>query len=79
MHWINGALVTGTLFAPEVEATVLPRRRLAAFGGGVLAGLINPAYLVFAFSQLGSGSSDPCVATVEAAEAAKAEYFERGG
>jgi uncharacterized protein involved in outer membrane biogenesis len=69
-------VVTGTLAAPAVEATVLPRRRLAAFGGGVLAGLINPAYLVFTFSQLGSSSSDPCVATVEAAEAAKAEYFE---
>jgi AsmA family protein len=71
----NPVLVTGTLSAPAVEATVLPRRRLATFGGGVLAGLINPAYLVFTFSQLGSGSSDPCVATVEAAEAAKAEYF----
>lgn len=72
----NPVVVTGTLSAPEVETTVLPRRRLAGFGGGVLAGLINPSYLVFTFTQLGSGSSNPCVASVEAAEAAKTEYFE---
>lgn len=32
----NAVVVTGTLSAPEVETTVLPRRRLAGFGGGIL-------------------------------------------
>ena len=70
------AVLTGTLSAPRVTATVLPRRRVVVLGGSVLAGLINPAYLVFTFSQLGSGSSNPCVAGVEEAVAAKAGYFE---
>ena len=71
----NPARVTGTLSTPEVSATVLPRRRLAAAGGGVLAGLLNPAYLVFTFSQMGSRNGNPCEATIAAAEAAKMEHF----
>jgi hypothetical protein len=71
----NPALVTGTLSAPVVESTVLPRRRLAILGSGVVAGLLNPAYMVFAFSQLGTGTSNPCQATIEAAEIAKQKHF----
>jgi hypothetical protein len=71
----NPARLTGTLSAPVVQSSVLPRRRLAVLGGGVLAGLLNPAYLVLAFSQLGSGNSSPCESTIEATEAARAQHF----
>ena len=56
--------VTGTLAAPEVSVTVLPRNRMAAAGTGILAGLINPGYLIFTFAQAGSGESNPCVAAI---------------
>jgi hypothetical protein len=63
--------VTGTLAAPEVAVTVLPRRRMAAAGTGALAGLINPGYLIFTFSQIGSRQANPCAAAVEEAMAMK--------
>ncbi|MGI9320504.1 MAG: AsmA-like C-terminal region-containing protein, partial [Thiogranum sp.] len=56
--------VSGTLAAPEVAVTVLPRNRMATAGTGMLAGLINPGYLIFAFSQAGSGQANPCAAAV---------------
>jgi uncharacterized protein involved in outer membrane biogenesis len=59
--------VTGTLTAPEVEVTVLPRNRMAAAGTGLLAGLVNPGYLLFTFSRIGSGQANACVAAVEEA------------
>jgi hypothetical protein len=66
----NPARVTGTLAEPQVAATVLPRNRVAA-GTGLLAGLVNPAYVVFTFSQVGSGARNPCAAAVEEAMALK--------
>lgn len=63
----NPVKVTGTLAEPEVSVTVLPRGRFAAVGGGLLAGLVNPAYLVFALANTGSGEANPCVAAVDAA------------
>jgi uncharacterized protein involved in outer membrane biogenesis len=63
----NPAHLTGTLAEPRVAVTVLPRNRMAAAGGGLLAGLINPAYLLFAFTQTGSGVSNPCTAAVNEA------------
>ena len=63
--------VTGTLAAPEVETAVLPRRRMAAAGAGALAGLVNPGYLLFTFTQTGSRQANPCAAAVEAAMAMK--------
>ncbi len=63
----NPVRVTGTITAPQVEATVLPRRRMAAAGTGALAGLINPGYLIFTFTQLGSGGANACNAAVERA------------
>jgi uncharacterized protein involved in outer membrane biogenesis len=68
--------VTGTLSQPAVATAVLPRRRVAAAGGGVLAGLLNPASLLFTFSQMGSRNRNPCEATIEAAKAAKAELLQ---
>ena len=65
--------VTGTLYSPEVSVAVLPRRRMTIAGTGILSGLLNPAYLLLTFSQLGSGDSNPCAAAVEAARALKAE------
>jgi uncharacterized protein involved in outer membrane biogenesis len=63
----NPVRITGTLVAPEVEVTVLPRGRMAAAGGGLLAGLVNPGYLLFTFSQTGSGQTNACAAAVEEA------------
>ncbi len=67
----NPVQVTGTLAAPEVAVTVLPRRRMASAGTGALAGLINPGYLIFTFSQTGSRQANPCTAAVEQAIAMK--------
>jgi hypothetical protein len=59
----NPVRVTGTLATPEVAVTVLPTRRRAATG--LLAGLINPAFLIVTFSGIGSGGGNPCVAATE--------------
>lgn len=59
--------VTGTMAAPEVAVTVLPRNRMAAAGTGLLAGLVNPGYLLFTFTQTGSGVRNPCAAAVNEA------------
>jgi len=45
--------------------TVLPRNRIAVAGTGLLAGLVNPGYLIFTFSQTGSRQANRCVAAVE--------------
>ena len=60
----NPVRIGGTLSEPEVSVTRIPRRgRLA--GAGLLAGLINPAFLLFAFSDTGTGETNPCDAIVE--------------
>jgi uncharacterized protein involved in outer membrane biogenesis len=71
------AHVTGTLSAPEVSVTMLPRRRMTIAGTGLLAGLLNPAYLLLTFGQLGSGDTNPCAAAVETARVLKAEQLEQ--
>ena len=63
----NPVRVTGTLSQPRVSVTVLPGNRVRAAGGSVLAGLINPAYMLFALSSMGSGEANPCLAAVNAA------------
>ncbi len=60
----NPVRIQGTLTEPEVSVTRLPRRRQVA-GSGILAGLVNPAFLVFAFSDRGTGEANPCDAAVE--------------
>jgi len=37
---------------------------MAAAGTGMLAGLINPGYLIFAFSQTGAGQGNTCETAV---------------
>ena len=60
--------VTGTMAAPEVAVTALPRsRKMAAAGTGLLAGLVNPGFLIFTFTQTGSGVKNPCAAAVNEA------------
>lgn len=59
--------VTGTLSQPKVSVTILPGNRVTAAGGSVLIGLINPAYMLFALSSMGSGEANPCLAAVNAA------------
>ena len=60
--------VTGTLANPKVGVTVLPRGRTTT--RGLLAGLANPALLIFAFSDTGSGRGNPCAAALEGRDAA---------
>ena len=62
----NPVRIEGTLTEPEVSVTRIPRgRRLA--GAGLLAGLVNPAFLIFALSDSGTGQDNPCDAAVERA------------
>jgi hypothetical protein len=62
----NPVRIEGTLTEPEVSVTRIPRgRRLA--GAGLLAGLVNPAFLIFALSDSGTGQDNPCDAAVEGA------------
>jgi hypothetical protein len=53
--------------APWIDVTVLPHRRMAAAGGGILAVLVNPVYLLFSFSQIGTGQANACAAAGEVA------------
>jgi uncharacterized protein involved in outer membrane biogenesis len=71
--------VTGTIAAPEASVTVLPRRRMVAAGTGLLAGLINPGFLIYTFSQTGSGETNPCAAAVEEAMVMKGRADELDG
>jgi hypothetical protein len=62
----NPVRIWGTLAEPEVSVTRVPRRgRLA--GAGLLAGLVNPAFLIFALSDTGTGQANPCETVVEQA------------
>ena len=49
---------------------------MAFAGTGLLAGLLNPAYLLLTFGQLGTGDANPCAA-VETARVLKAEQLEQ--
>ena len=68
----NPVRIGGTLAAPEVSITRIPRGSRLAKGGGasLLAGLINPAFLIFALSDTGTGQANPCDAAVEMAREA---------
>jgi hypothetical protein len=56
----NPVRIEGSLAAPEVSVTRLPRgRRLAGTGFSFLAGLLNPAFLIFTFSDTGTGRPIP--------------------
>jgi uncharacterized protein involved in outer membrane biogenesis len=69
----NPVTIRGTLSEPEVSVARIPRRRRLA-GTGILAGLINPAFLLFSFSDTGTGQANPCASAVESAqEAAEAD------
>ena len=68
----NPVRIRGTLAEPEVSVTRIPRgsRLAAGTGASLLAGLINPAFLIFAFSDTGTGEANPCDAVVEKAREA---------
>lgn len=69
----NPVRIEGTLSEPDVSVTRLSRRRRFIGGGfGVLAGLVNPAFLALAFSDTGTGDSNPCETIVEQAREAVA-------
>jgi hypothetical protein len=65
----NPVRIQGTLAEPEVSVARIPRgRRLA--GTGLLAGLVNPAFLIFALSDSGTRDANPCDVAVESAREA---------
>lgn len=63
------ARVSGTLAEPRFSRTKLPTDRKLSAASGLLAGLINPAFLALSLSHLGSGEKNPCAAAMEAARA----------
>jgi hypothetical protein len=65
----NPVRIRGTLAEPDVSAARLPSRRRMA-RTGFLAGLVNPLFLLTAFVDTGTGSSNPCVRAVERAQQA---------
>jgi hypothetical protein len=69
----NPARVTGTLLQPEVSVTALPVGRTATAGGGMMVGLLHPAFPLLMLADTGSGEINPCLETVDAARAPKAE------
>jgi hypothetical protein len=65
----NPVRIGGTLAQPEVSAARLPsRRRLVRTG--LLAGLVNPLFLLTAFVDTGTVGSNACVQAVERANQA---------
>jgi uncharacterized protein involved in outer membrane biogenesis len=68
----NPVRIGGTLSEPEVSVTRIPRgsRLAAGAGASLLAGLINPVFLIFALSDTGTGDANPCDAAVEMAREA---------
>jgi uncharacterized protein involved in outer membrane biogenesis len=65
----NPVRIGGTLAEPEVSVTRIPRgsRLAAGTGASLLAGLVNPVFLIFALSDTGTGEANPCDAAVEKA------------
>jgi hypothetical protein len=62
----NPVTIRGTLAKPDVSVAQLPSRR-RLLRTGLLAGLINPAFLLIAFSDTGTGVANPCGAAIERA------------
>jgi uncharacterized protein involved in outer membrane biogenesis len=65
----NPVRIEGTLAEPKVSVTRIPKgsRLAAGAGASLLAGLINPVFLIFALADIGTGQANPCDATVEKA------------
>ena len=64
----NPVRIEGTLAEPQVAVTRIPRgSRLAGTSASLLAGLVNPVFLIFALSDTGTGQANPCEAAVEKA------------
>ena len=58
--------IKGSLSEPEISVAKIPRKgRLLVTGA--LSALINPALLLFAFSDTGTGEANPCESAVERA------------
>ena len=59
-------MIKGSLSQPEISVAKIPRKgRLLVTGA--LSALINPALLLFAFSDTGTGEANPCESAVERA------------
>jgi uncharacterized protein involved in outer membrane biogenesis len=68
VSFANPVRVTGTLGEPSIEVIRLPRLESAATSG-LLASLVNPAFLLLAFGDIGGGADNPCIAAIDRREA----------
>ena len=59
-------VITGTLAVPRVSVAPLPSRR-RLLRTGLLAGLVNPLFLLTTFSDLGTVGANSCAAAIERA------------
>jgi uncharacterized protein involved in outer membrane biogenesis len=59
--------ILGPLSGPSYSVATLPSRKKLAVTG-LLAGLVNPAFLVFTFSELGTDGGNRCAAAVAKAK-----------
>jgi len=59
----NPVAITGTLTTPRVSVARLPSRR-RLLRTGLLAGLVNPLFLLTTFSDLGTGGANSCAASI---------------
>ncbi len=65
----NPVRISGTLAEPEVSAARLPSRRRMV-RTGLLAGLVNPLFLLTVFADTGTAGSNPCLSAVARANQA---------
>ena len=61
----NPVRIKGTLSAPAISVTRMPGGNRLTTGASLLAGLINPVFLIFALSDTGTGEANPCESAVE--------------
>lgn len=73
----NSVHSTGTIAAPGVSVTQLPRRRMAVAGSGLVAGLFSPRVLLLLFSRAESGQENACTSAVGEAMVMKSKPKKR--
>jgi uncharacterized protein involved in outer membrane biogenesis len=63
----NPVRVEGPLSSPNVSQVALSKKRMSIVlaAGGLLAGLVNPLFAILAFSDIGTGDTNPCVAAID--------------
>ncbi|MDJ0888604.1 MAG: AsmA family protein [Desulfobacterales bacterium] len=69
----NPVNITGTLSQPEITVAKLPGRKHRLARTGLLAGLINPLFLLTALTDTGTFGAESCTEAIEQTEAALEE------